>query len=52
MYENGYISIAPMEGEGAINLLLKAVGVRRMPGQDEFDSLSLGIYRCMDKWIK
>lgn len=41
-----------MEGEGTINLLLKALGIRRMPDQDEFDSLSLGIYRRMDKWVK
>ena len=52
LYENGGVSIAPMEGEGTINLLLKALGVWRMPGQDEFDSLSLGIYRRMDKWMK
>lgn len=51
LYANGSVSIAPREGEGSINLLLKALGVWRMPGKDEFDSLRLGIYRRMDKWL-
>lgn len=47
LYENGRILIEPRGGEGTINLLLKELGVLRMCGLDEFDSLSLGNYRHM-----
>lgn len=50
--ENRNISIPPCRGEGAINILLRELGVWRERNTDEFDSLNLGIYRRMDKWIK
>lgn len=52
LYENGKISIPLCSGEGAINILLRELGVWREVNKDEFDSLNLGIYRRMDKWIK
>ena len=52
LYENGNISIPLCGGEGAINILLRELGVWREVNKDEFDSLNLGIYRRMDKWIK
>ena len=52
LYENGNISIPLRSGEGAINTLLRELGVWREANKDEFDSLNLGIYRRMDKWIK
>ena len=52
LYENGNISIPPCSGKGAINILLRELGVWREVNKDEFDSLNLGIYRRMDKWIK
>ena len=52
LYENGNISIPLCSGEGAINILLRELGVWREVNKDEFDSLNLGIYRRMDKWIK
>lgn len=52
LYENGNISIPPCSGEGAINSLLRELGVWCEVNKDEFDSLNLGIYRRMDKWIK
>lgn len=53
----GMITIAPKtnilcSGEGAINILLQELGVWREVNKDEFDSLNLGIYRRMDKWLK
>ena len=52
LYENGNISIPLCSGKGAINILLREIGVWREVNKDEFDSLNLGIYRRMDKWIK
>ena len=52
LYENGNISIPLCSGEGEINILLRELGVWREVNKDEFDSLNLGIYRRMDKWIK
>ena len=52
LYENGNISIPLCSGERAINILLRELGVWREVNKDEFDSLNLGIYRRMDKWIK
>ena len=52
LYENGNISIPLCSGEGSINILLRELGVWREVNKDEFDSLNLGIYRRMDKWIK
>lgn len=36
------------EGEKAINLILKELGVYRVKEKDEFDSIGLGNYRRMD----
>ncbi len=47
LYENGKPA-APKSGEGAINALLKELGVRRDPDKDEFDMLDLGKYRRME----
>lgn len=52
LYENGKICIPLCSGKGAINILLRKLGVWREVNKDEFDSLNLGIYRRMDKWIK
>lgn len=47
LYENGKPA-APKNGEGAINALLKELGVWRKPDKDEFDMLGLGKYRHME----
>ena len=52
LYENGNISIPLCSGKGAVNILLRELGVWREVNKDEFDSLNLGIYRRIDKWIK
>lgn len=52
LYENGKIRIPSCSGEGTINILLRELGVWCEVNKDEFDSLNLGIYRRMDKWIK
>ena len=52
LYENRNIRIPLCSGEGAINILLRELGVWCEVNKDEFDSLNLGIYRRMDKWIK
>ena len=47
LYEDGTLRIGPIRGEGAINTLLRELGVWRAPGRDEFDSLNLQKYRRM-----
>lgn len=48
LLQDGSPAAGPMEGEGSIDCLLAAMGVRRQPGKDEFDSLGLGGYRHME----
>lgn len=45
LYSNGQISVLPQNSSGTINRLLQALGVKRLPGKDEFDTLQLGRYR-------
>lgn len=47
LYENGKVCIAPHSGKGIINRLLRELGIRCLPGKDEFDTLNLGKYRHM-----
>ena len=47
LLERGKIAMGPMEGNGAINTLLHAIGVWHRPGEDEFAALGLGRYRHM-----
>ena len=45
--EKGRVAVPPEEGAGTIDRLLAALGVRCLPGKDEFDSLGLGSFRHM-----
>ena len=47
LFENGKAANGPVCRDGIINGLLRDIGVYRERGKDEFDSLHLGIYRCM-----
>lgn len=47
LYKDGKPA-APQSGEGAINALLKELGVWCFPSKDEFDMLELGKYRHME----
>ena len=47
LYENGKPA-APQNGEGAINALLKELGVWCKPDKDEFEMLGLGKYWHME----
>ncbi|MFG6392961.1 MAG: hypothetical protein K1W24_02035 [Lachnospiraceae bacterium] len=47
LFENGKISDSPLSGEGAVNKLLKIIGVWCVHGKDEFDSMGLYKYRKM-----
>ncbi len=47
LFVNGKTVTGPVCSNGIINQLLKDIGVYRERGKDEFDSLHLGIYRCM-----
>lgn len=47
LFVNGKTVTRPVCSNGIINQLLKDIGVYRERGKDEFDSLHLGIYRCM-----
>lgn len=46
--EKAYNYCHKPEGENAINIVLKELGVYREKGKDEFDSIGLGNYRRMD----
>lgn len=47
LFENGKMADSPLSGEGAVNKLLKIIGVWCVRGKDEFGSLGLYKYRKM-----
>lgn len=47
-FENGEMKCEPMVGDGTVNRLLGLLGVRKHLLKDEFDTLELYKYRCMD----
>ena len=47
LVEKGRVAVPPVDGAGTIDRLLAALGVRCLPGKDEFDSLGLGSFRHM-----
>lgn len=51
LYSNGQISTLPQSDSGIINGLLQALGVKRLPGKDEFDTLQLGRYRHTNDFV-
>ena len=48
LFENGKLCAGPESGNGAINRLLRRIGVCREKHKDEFDSLMLFRFRHMD----
>ncbi|MCI9508150.1 MAG: hypothetical protein HFF10_00175 [Angelakisella sp.] len=48
LLEGGEVVLGPVEGEGTINRVLRALGVVSQAGKDEFDTLGLGNYRHME----
>lgn len=48
LYENGQPAADPKSGDGAINALLRELGVWRKPDMDEFDMLGLSKYRNIE----
>lgn len=47
LYNNGKIEIGPARSQGIINQILQRLGVYKVNGEDEFDSIHLGCYRHM-----
>ena len=47
----GDFVLGPQVGDGTINQMLHAMGVRRQGDRDEFAAIGLGRYRTNQKWI-
>ncbi len=43
--------LGPLDGAGAVNRALRALGVAPGPGQEEFDAAGLGRHRSLDEWL-
>ena len=51
LYENGRAVVSPRRGEGAVNVLLKELGVWCYPEKNEFEMLMPEKYRHMMYWM-
>lgn len=45
------VILGPLDGAGAINQALLALGVTTRPGQEAFDAVGLGRHRSLDEWL-
>lgn len=43
--------LGPLDGAGAVNRALGALGVAAKPGQEEFDAVGLGRHRSVEEWL-
>jgi hypothetical protein len=51
VFRDGNLVLGPLDGAGAINQALRALGVVSRPGQEPFDALGLGRHRSLEEWL-
>ncbi|GGN43002.1 hypothetical protein GCM10010842_29970 [Deinococcus daejeonensis] len=52
VWDGGRLIWGPEQGKiGPINHALRLLGVRRVPGQDEFEAAGLNRHRHLDDWL-
>jgi hypothetical protein len=51
VFRDSEVVLGPLDGAGAINGALRALGVAAQPGQQEFDVVGLGRHRSLEEWL-
>jgi len=51
VFRDAHVILGPLDGAGAINGALRALGVAAQPGQQEFDAVGLGRHRSLEEWL-
>jgi hypothetical protein len=51
VFRGANVILGPLDGAGAINQALRALGVTTKPGQEAFDAVGLGRHRSLDEWL-
>ena len=51
VFRDSNVVLGPLDGAGAVNRALRALGVAAKPGQEEFDVVGLGRHRSLEEWL-
>lgn len=51
VFRDANVILGPVDGAGAVNSALRALGVAANPGQEEFDFVGLGRHRSVEEWL-
>jgi hypothetical protein len=51
VFRDANVTLGPLDGAGAVNQALRALGVAGKPGQEEFDAVGLGRHRSVEEWL-
>jgi hypothetical protein len=51
VFRDSNVVLGPLDGAGAVNGALRALGVAAKPDQEEFDAIGLGRHRSLEEWL-
>ncbi len=51
IFRDSNVVLGPLDGAGAVNRALRALGIEAKPGQEEFDAVGLGRHRSLEEWL-
>lgn len=51
VFRDSNVVLGPLDGAGAVNQALRALGIAAKPGQEEFDVVGLGRHRSLEEWL-
>jgi hypothetical protein len=51
VFRDSNVVLGPLDGAGAVNRALRALGIAAKPGQEEFDLVGLGRHRSLEEWL-
>jgi len=52
VWRDGEVALGPLHGTGAVNLALRALGVKAPSGREEFEVVGLGRHRQPHEWLE
>jgi hypothetical protein len=51
VFRDSQLILGPLDGAGAVNQALRALGVQPKPGEEEFAAAGLGRHRSVEEWL-
>jgi hypothetical protein len=51
VFRDSEVILGPLDGAGAVNQALRALGVQPRPGEEEFVAAGLGRHRSVEEWL-